>query len=111
MVVFDSSSRIRKARFDMTGRRVKRGIPVEAPSPLGGVPGTVDDLVSSQETPPALALDPMAGAAETLLEQIGPLGPGVKVLPQERCIIESQEEQRRLYGASALLGILGGGYL
>jgi hypothetical protein len=53
----------------------------------------------------------MAGGAEALLEQIGPLGSGVKVLPQERCIIETQKEQRRLYGASALLGVLGGGYV
>jgi hypothetical protein len=112
MVVFDSSSRIRKARFNISGQRVVRGgIPVDVPSPLGGAGGTVDDFVGSQEATPASAPDPMAGGAEALLEEIGPLSSGVKVLPQEHRFTESLEEQRRLYGASALLGVLGGGYL
>ena len=53
----------------------------------------------------------MPGAAAELGEKLRAMEAGVHELPPSHLFIDSVEEQRRLYANSALLGMLGGGYL
>lgn len=112
MVVFNPAERLRGARFDITGRLTRRGIPVPTPGPLGGSPEPLDELSSAPAAPSrGDAQDYMPGAAAELGEKLRAMESGIRELPVPQHFIDSEEEQRRLYASSALLGMLGGGYL
>lgn len=112
MVVFDSSSRVPKQPFDITGRVLRRGVPAAVPSPLGGSPGSISEFVDESEaSPPSVRRDRTLEAAAYLSEQLSLTGSGIHVVPQEHCFVGNSEEERRLYAGSALLIVLGGGYL
>lgn len=111
MVLFNPSERIRGARFDITGRLVRRGIPVPMPGPLGASPETVDELSNAPVVSQHDAQEYVPGAAAELGEKLRAMESGIRDLRPPQLFIDSEEEGQRLYARSALLGILGGGYL
>jgi len=111
-MIFNKADRIRSGRFDITGRLIRRGIPVEVhPGPLGAAPEPVDHLEEVREEPagenPSYS---MPGAAAELGEKLLAMESGIRELPVEHVLIDSEKDQRRLYAMTALLGVLGAGY-
>lgn len=112
MVVFSDWGRIRKARFDNAGQKVRRGMPEGTqPGPLGASPEPVDHLEEAWGKPADKAPSyDVPGAAAELGERLRAMESGIRELPSEHLFIESEEEQRRMYARSAAIGMLGCSY-
>ena len=108
-MLFVRSDKIPRARFDSTGRLIKRGMPVEISPPT---PGSAEDIseklwdkgkrVSREEIYPDVP-----GAAADLAAKISSAEEGVRELPSGH-FVNSMDEERRLYTKSALIGVMGG---
>lgn len=110
-MLFSNSGKIPKARFDMTGRLLKRRMPVEIsppetpPPPTPGSPEDIVDLMYMRKGTKRKEYHDISGVATELIEEL-PSPDGIRVIPDKRLFIDDYEE--RLYAKNSL-GVLGGG--
>lgn len=113
-MLFSNVGKIRKARFDMTGRLLKRRMPVEIspPETPPATPGSPEDIVDLMDMGgkrlKRTEYHDISGVATELIEEL-PSSDGIRVIPDKCLFIDDYED--RLYARDYLTGVMGGGYI